>query len=162
VVQRNGGKPGRDHTRPERDPDEPVIFVVWPDPRDPPLPIRTNSQQMRNFWTPSLGTLVVDIAQRVALYLEDGLTVTFTWAELAATFGVGGNLASIRKALDSLQMARFMQLVDGSYQLRLTTPKLAVHHAAKLPEYIAGPYNLLCGTPSDVNVIDLRDHQRRP
>jgi len=164
VAQRNGGHGRHDYARPdtgEREAalsnEQPVTFVIWAT-APKPTSVRTYSDDMRDYWTPAIGTLLVDVAHRIARHLESTPVVTFTWPELAATFGLGGNLSSMRNALERLERHRFTQVVEGRYALRLTAPALNPNQQRKLPEYLAGPHPL---TYADLDVNDLRDHHPR-
>src|SRR6478609_3245911 len=81
-----------------------LTVVAWRDPlvEGHPDAIPTCSDEALVWWTPSVGPTGMLMAHRFAAYAVDGPT-TWTVADLAATFGMGGSSSRLVRTLARLE-----------------------------------------------------------
>ena len=115
-----------------------LTVVAWRDPvvEGHPDAIPTCSDDALVWWTPSVGPTGMLMAHRFAAYAIDGPT-TWTVADLAATFGMGGSSSRLVRTLARLERFGIISCDGTTIAVRLMLAPLTRRQRAGLPRYLA-------------------------
>lgn len=119
-----------------------LTVVAWRDPvvEHAPGTILTASDDALVWYIPSVGTIGMVMAHRLARHATDGPS-RWTIEDIARTFGMGVSASRVIHVLDRLERFGIIRRHDQVVAVRLWLAPLTYRQRCQLPGYLAAAYD---------------------